>query len=125
MKTRSRGVMERRRKLEDLDCGVGSRGTQCVCENRLETDMSVINDAPAVQINLDEIQQDLPAYLQRAQAGATFVIVKAGQPLAEIRPVVSTAKYLRPFGLCVGEFSVPDDFDEPLPEQVLQEFEGR
>jgi len=31
----------------------------------------------------------------------------------------------RPFGLCAGEFTVPDDFDEPLPEQILQEFEGK
>lgn len=29
----------------------------------------------------------------------------------------------RPFGLCAGEFSVPDDFDAPLPEEILQEFE--
>ena len=29
----------------------------------------------------------------------------------------------RPFGLCAGEFEVPDDFDAPLPESVLQTFE--
>ena len=32
---------------------------------------------------------------------------------------------LRPFGLCAGEFMVPDDFDAPLPEYVIEEFEGR
>ena len=32
---------------------------------------------------------------------------------------------LRPFGLCVGEFTVPDDFDDPLPEHIIEEFEGR
>ena len=31
----------------------------------------------------------------------------------------------RPFGLCAGEFSVPDDFDDPLPEYVIEEFEGK
>ncbi|MBV5260325.1 DUF2281 domain-containing protein [Synechococcus moorigangaii CMS01] len=31
---------------------------------------------------------------------------------------------LRPFGLCEGEFIVPDDFDEPLPEEILQLFEN-
>ncbi|MEG3438335.1 hypothetical protein V0288_14490 [Pannus brasiliensis CCIBt3594] len=39
--------------------------------------------------------------------------------------VKSTDKPLRPFGLCAGEFTVPDDFDEPLPEEILQEFEGK
>jgi predicted HTH domain antitoxin len=31
---------------------------------------------------------------------------------------------LRPHGLCAGEFSVPDDFDEPLPDRIIAEFEG-
>ncbi|MCP4346892.1 MAG: addiction module protein [Desulfobacterales bacterium] len=31
----------------------------------------------------------------------------------------------RPFGLCTEEFSVPDDFDDPLPEYLLNEFEGK
>jgi hypothetical protein len=30
----------------------------------------------------------------------------------------------RPYGLCAGEFAVPDDFDDPLPESVIVEFEG-
>lgn len=30
----------------------------------------------------------------------------------------------RPFGLCAGEFVVPDDFDEALPEDILSAFEG-
>lgn len=29
---------------------------------------------------------------------------------------------LRPFGLCAGEFTVPDDFDDPLPEDILDLF---
>lgn len=78
-----------------------------------------------VQVSTDEIKQNFPAYLQRVEAGETFVIVKVGKPIAEIKPVVSHSKRLRPFGLCAGEFSVPDDFDEPLPENIIQEFEGR
>ena len=29
----------------------------------------------------------------------------------------------RPFGLCKGEFVVPDDFNEPLPDEILELFE--
>lgn len=32
---------------------------------------------------------------------------------------------LRPIGLAEGEFIVPDDFDAPLPEEILRDFEGR
>ena len=36
----------------------------------------------------------------------------------------SNKMLLRPFGLCAGEFNVPDDFDSPLPEYVVEDFEG-
>lgn len=31
----------------------------------------------------------------------------------------------RPSGLAKGQFTVPDDFNAPLPEDVLQTFEGK
>ena len=34
------------------------------------------------------------------------------------------ASQLRPFGLCAGDFVVPDDFDAPLPDEVLKAFRG-
>ena len=44
---------------------------------------------------------------------------------ADIKPAISNAHQLRPFGLCAGEFTVPDDFDAPLPEEILSAFEGQ
>ena len=32
---------------------------------------------------------------------------------------------LRPFGLCTGDFTVPDDFNAPLPEDIIKAFEGK
>ena len=32
---------------------------------------------------------------------------------------------LRPIGLAKGQFTVPDDFNNPLPEAVLLSFEGK
>ena len=31
---------------------------------------------------------------------------------------------LRPVGLCQGEFIVPEDFDTPLPESLIRDFES-
>ena len=31
---------------------------------------------------------------------------------------------LRPYALCKGEFIVPKNFDDPLPEDLLQDFES-
>lgn len=33
-------------------------------------------------------------------------------------------KTSRPYALCQGEFTVPADFDDPLPDQILQDFEN-
>ncbi len=86
--------------------------------------MSITYNTPIAQVSVDEIKRDLLTYLQLVENGETFVIVKTGKPVAEIRPVFSKPKKLRPFGLCAGEFTVPDDFDAPLPENIIQEFEG-
>jgi hypothetical protein len=43
---------------------------------------------------------------------------------AEMQPTSET-KTLRPIGLAAGEFVVPDDFDDPLPDELLDAFEGR
>jgi hypothetical protein len=45
--------------------------------------------------------------------------------MAEIKPITSTTKLLRPFGLCAGEFTVPKDFDAPLPQSIIEAFEGK
>lgn len=83
-----------------------------------------------IQISIDEMKRDLPEYLHRVEAGETLVIVKAGKPVAEIKPVAldiinSPSKKLRPFGLCAGEFAIRDDFNEPLPESIMAGFDGR
>ena len=78
-----------------------------------------------IQVNADEIKRDFRAYLQRVEAGETLIIVEAGKPVAEIKPIDSDSISLRPFGLCAGQFTVPDDFDEPLPDSIIREFEGQ
>ena len=78
-----------------------------------------------LHITIDEIQRDPLKYLTQVEAGETLVIVRSNQPIAELRPIAHANKQLRPFGLCAGEFVVPDDFDAPLPEDILSAFEGK
>jgi prevent-host-death family protein len=39
-----------------------------------------------VSITIEEISNNLPSYLQRVQAGESFVIVESGKPVAEVVP---------------------------------------
>ncbi len=76
-------------------------------------------------ISIQEIQRDPLAFLKRVEAGEEFLVLRDDHPVAQVKPVSRPAGALRPFGLCAGEFTVPADFDEPLPESILEEFEGR
>ena len=49
----------------------------------------------------------------------TLLIVEGDTPVAELKPIVPPVRVPRPFGLCTGEFTTPDDFDAPLPESVI------
>jgi antitoxin (DNA-binding transcriptional repressor) of toxin-antitoxin stability system len=75
-------------------------------------------------ITIDEFQSDLTGYLQQVKAGETLVILEANEPVAEIKPVAPNEAYLRPYALCIGEFRVPEDFDAPLPQEIIAQFEG-
>lgn len=75
-------------------------------------------------ITVQDIQRDPLAFLQRVEAGESFLVVRGERALAEVRPVSAPAAAPRPFGLCAGQFTVPADFDRPLPEEILKEFEG-
>jgi antitoxin (DNA-binding transcriptional repressor) of toxin-antitoxin stability system len=76
-------------------------------------------------ISIHEIQRDPLAFLQRVEAGESFLVLRDDRPVAEVKPVPAPGAAARPFGLCAGEFTVPADFDEPLPESILKEFEGQ
>lgn len=53
------------------------------------------------------------------------LILQSNQKIIEQKQTSLKEKKLRPFGLCEGEFTVPDDFDDPLPEDILNTFEGK
>ncbi|ALF55791.1 prevent-host-death protein [Nostoc piscinale CENA21] len=76
------------------------------------------------KVTVDEIQQNPLKYLNLVKAGESFIIIQADKEIAELKPIQSINKQLRPFGLCAGEFTVPDDFDAPLPQDILNAFEG-
>ncbi|CAN2041467.1 Type II toxin-antitoxin system Phd/YefM family antitoxin [Candidatus Magnetomoraceae bacterium gMMP-15] len=75
-------------------------------------------------VSVEEIRYDILGWLQKAQVDEKIIILKSNKPIAEIIPIRSDSIELRPMGLCKGDFTVPDDFDAPLPEEIIQQFEG-
>jgi prevent-host-death family protein len=75
-----------------------------------------------VSVNVHEAKTHLSRLLERALAGEEVVIMRSGRPLVKLTPVTA-APQARVLGTAEGEFVVPDDFDAPLPDKVLDEFE--
>jgi prevent-host-death family protein len=76
-----------------------------------------------MQLNLYEAKTRLSELVEAASQGETVVIAKAGRPLAKLGPVEGPHKAVR-LGLMKGKIKIGKDFDAPLPESVLREFEG-
>ena len=53
-----------------------------------------------------------------------LVVSRGGRPVAQLLPLAPSVRGLRPFGLAAGSFTVPADFDTPLPDDVVRDFEG-
>ncbi len=75
-------------------------------------------------VNIADAKARLTEYIKRVEAGETVILARRNQPVAELRPISRKLDSPRPMGLCAGDFEVPHDFDEPLPETVLKDFEG-
>ncbi|MDA2930253.1 type II toxin-antitoxin system Phd/YefM family antitoxin [Acidobacteria bacterium AH-259-O06] len=74
------------------------------------------------QVNIHQAKTHLSRLLARVVAGEEIVIAKAGKPIARLVPVQPPAQDRVP-GDDEGQVWIADDFDAPLPEEVLREFE--
>ena len=73
-------------------------------------------------LNVHEAKTQLSKLLEAAEAGEDVVIARAGTPVVRLVPVRQARRKL---GLMQGRFKVPEDFDAPLDERLLDLFEGR
>lgn len=76
------------------------------------------------KFNVHEAKTQLSRLLDRAQEGEEFVIAKAGKPVARLGPLAPQGKKRR-LGLLDGKLKIPNDFNDPLPDEVIDAFEGR
>ena len=74
-------------------------------------------------VNIHEAKTHLSRLVEEVAAGKEVIIAKAGKPMARLVPLEVAPKKRR-LGLFKGQLNVPDDFDAPLPEDVLASFEG-
>lgn len=78
-----------------------------------------------IRLNIHEAKTHLSRYLKRLEQGETILLCRRNVPIAEIRPLSAQRDQPRLIGLARGEFEVPPEFFDPLPEELLDAFEGK
>ena len=77
-------------------------------------------------LNIHAAKTHFSSLVDQAAAGEEIIIAKGGKPMAKLVPLTSgTARPKRILGALAGRATIPRDFDAPLPDDLLDAFEGR
>jgi prevent-host-death family protein len=71
------------------------------------------------EVGVHEAKTHLSRLLRRVAAGEEIIITSGGRPAARLVPIRPQE---RVFGSEAGILHVPDDFNDPLPQELLDEF---
>jgi len=74
-------------------------------------------------VNIHEAKTQFSKLIARVEAGEEIVIARDGAPVARL-VAIRHPQSKRISGRDRDLFSVPEDFDAPLPEGILSEFES-
>ncbi|MDQ3632449.1 MAG: type II toxin-antitoxin system prevent-host-death family antitoxin [Actinomycetota bacterium] len=74
-------------------------------------------------VGVHEAKTHLSRLIEEVERGEEIVITRRGTEVARLVP--RRAPAMRQFGRDEGVWSIPDDFDDPLPEEIQAAFEGR
>jgi len=75
-------------------------------------------------VNIHDAKTQFSRLVDAAAGGEEIIIAKAGKPTARL-VAMERMKVTRRFGALKGQIRIADDFDAPLPDDVLDSFEGR
>lgn len=75
-------------------------------------------------VNIHEAKTHLSKLLEKVSEEQEIVIAKSGKPMARLTGI-GIAKPIRKPGFLKGKIKIADDFDAPLPEDILDAFEGK
>jgi prevent-host-death family protein len=74
-------------------------------------------------VNVHEAKTHLSKLLERVARGESFVIAKAGKPVAKVTPIdAPQPKKPQRIGFAEGMFSIPDDFDTMCQQEIEDMF---
>ena len=75
-------------------------------------------------MNIHEAKTHLSRLLARVAKGDEVIIARAGKPVARLVPVQRAKRMDQLLGIDKGRLWIAEDFDGPLPEEILAALEG-
>jgi prevent-host-death family protein len=78
----------------------------------------------ATTVNIYEAKAKLSKLVDLASQGEDIIIARNGKPAARLTTLKEEKRPIQ-FGLLEGKGWIADDFDAPLPDDILAGFEGR
>ncbi|ELR98214.1 type II toxin-antitoxin system Phd/YefM family antitoxin [Gloeocapsa sp. PCC 73106] len=75
-------------------------------------------------VNIHQAKTHLSRLLSRVELGEEIIISNRGIPIAKLVPFYTSFNRRASLGQDQERFTVPDDFDALLPEEILAAFEG-
>ena len=69
-------------------------------------------------VNMHEAKTHLSRLVARVEAGEQIIIARDGRPVAQLVPYTEPVRR-RVFGRMRGQIEIADDFDAPLPPELL------
>ncbi|MBA3884697.1 MAG: type II toxin-antitoxin system Phd/YefM family antitoxin [Acidobacteria bacterium] len=76
-----------------------------------------------IMVNIFEAKAKLSEFVEAASRGERVVICNRNRPVAELRPVAA-APAPRRLGSALGSVEMDEGFNDPLPDDLLELFEG-
>lgn len=76
-----------------------------------------------MKVNVHDAKTRLSELLSRVEGGEEITIARAGRPVARLVPVREKVRE-RVAGTAKGKVRIGKDFDKPLPEFILHEYEA-
>ncbi|MEH2135455.1 type II toxin-antitoxin system Phd/YefM family antitoxin [Nostoc sp.] len=75
-------------------------------------------------VNIHQAEMNLSQLLLRVEHGEEIIISNKGIPIAKLVPFRTSSNRRDSLGQDKGRFVVPEDFNAPLPDEMLAAFEG-
>ena len=73
-------------------------------------------------VNMHEAKTHFSKLIERVRRGEEIIVAKAGKPVAKLLPIAQGAQVRVP-GSARGKITLSADFDAPLPDELLDDFE--